>query len=147
MRTYASNRAKLRIALGHMRHVIARKAFATWRIRAAELAQHKRRLLGAALLWSRHTQASAFQAWVQHIKCKQAKVQQVEHLCPIMVICSYLIGGRGCFIMQTVYLSSLHTLISAVRPPVKVMSSLGRCFFTLHHFAAHSSMIRSCGAC
>ena len=83
MRAYASNRAKLRIALGHMRHVIASQAFATWRMRAAELAQHKRRLLRAALLWSQHTHASAFRAWVQHIKSKRAKVEQVEHLCPV----------------------------------------------------------------
>ena len=127
MRAYASSRAKLRIALGHIRHVIASKAFATWRMRAAELAQHKRRLLGAALLWLRHTQASAFRAWVQHIKTKRAKVQQVEHLCLIMVICSYLNYEclHGCYIMQTVCLSSVHILISAVHPPMKVMSSSG----------------------
>lgn len=83
MRGYAGNRAKLRVVLSHMRHVIARKAFATWRMRAAELAQHERRLLGAALLWSRHTQASAFRAWVQRIQSKRAKVEQVEHLCPL----------------------------------------------------------------
>ena len=127
MRAYASSRAKLHIALGHIRHVIASNAFATWRMRAAELAQHKRRLLGAALLWIRHTQASAFRAWVQHIKTKRAKVQQVEHLCLIMVIRSYLDYKclHGCYIMQTVCLSSVHLLISAVHPPMKVLSSLG----------------------
>ncbi len=76
-RAYASDRAKLRKALLHLRYATASRAFHTWRTCAAELAQHARQLLGAALLWSHHTQAAAFRAWVQHLAVKHNQLQMV----------------------------------------------------------------------
>ncbi len=76
---YASNRAKLRKALLHLRYATASRAFLTWRACAAELAQHARQLVGAALMWSHCTQAAAFRAWVQHHAMRQSQTQMVRH--------------------------------------------------------------------
>jgi hypothetical protein len=131
MRSYTSKSAKLRIALGHMRHVIASKVVSTWRIRAAELAQRKRRVLGAALLWSHHTQASAFRAWVQHIAIKRAEMQQVEFLCSNTVICSYSVTEMEPTSCEHCVSIFAHTGVCSA-PPMKMMPVLRSCFFTLH---------------
>lgn len=79
---YTRRRTSLRKAMMHLRYTRATKALSTWRDRAAELAQHARQLLRAAMMWSHHTQAATFRAWVHHTAIKQTQKQMVRHQDP-----------------------------------------------------------------